>query len=85
MSVHLTYIMGINGPSGHPQEVIKKLGITYQHATPQSLYDAWWFWNCENLPDKLPDCITVSERDPMKHIGWGLSQSDAEAIRDYQL
>ena len=68
----------------HPQEVMDNIGITYQHATPQSIADQWWFWNCENVPDKLPKYLTPLELDPMESIGWGLYKEDAEAIRDYK-
>lgn len=67
----------------HPQVVMKELGITYQHATPQSMGDQWWFWNCENLPEKLPSYLTPLDIDPMECIGYGLSQENAEKIRDY--
>lgn len=79
------------GPHVHPQEKMKLLGITYQHATPQSLADCWWFWNCENIPEELPDYLSELigftsglPLDPMDQIGWGLSQEDAEQIRDYR-
>ena len=49
----------VEGKYLHPQEDMERLGITYQHATPQSIADQWWFWNCENLPDKLPDYISA--------------------------
>lgn len=64
----------------HPQVVMQSLGITYQHATPQSMGDQWWFWNCENVPDPLPKFLSVLEIDPMACIGWGLSREDAEKI-----
>lgn len=67
----------------HPQRMMIRLGITYQHATPQSMGDQWWFWNCENTPEELPKHISILESDPMKFIGWGLSKEDAENIRDY--
>lgn len=66
----------------HPQKVMKELGITYQHATPQSLGDQWWFWNCENIPDPLPEFLTPLNLDPMEQIGYGLSKEQAELIRD---
>jgi hypothetical protein len=66
----------------HAQVVMKELGITYQHATPQSMFDCWQFWNCENIPDELPGFIKEFKRDPMDMIGHGLSQADAEKIRD---
>ncbi len=70
--------------SMHPQVAMKELGITYTNATPQSMGDQWWFWNCENLPDNLPPFLTEMESDPMEMIGFGLNQSTAEAIRDYK-
>jgi hypothetical protein len=67
----------------HPQKAMKQMGIKYQHATPQSMGDFWWFWNCENTPDQLPLFLTVMKHDPMDCIGMGLSQENAEAIRDF--
>ncbi len=67
----------------HAQKVMKELGITYQHSTPQSMGDQWWFWNCENLPDKLPAYLTPLNLNPMECIGYGLSKEDAENILDY--
>ncbi len=69
---------------GHPQKVMRELGITYQHATPQSMFDMWQFWNCENIPDELPAHITEFKRDPMDMIGYGLSESDAKKIANYK-
>jgi len=67
----------------HPQRMMIRLGITYQHATPQSMGDQWWFWNCENVPEELPEHISKLNSDPMECIGLGLSKEDAERIRDY--
>ncbi len=69
---------------GHPQEIMKELGISYQHATPQSMSDQWWFWNCKNIPTELPEFIDELKTDPMKCIGWGLNKEIAEKIRDYK-
>jgi len=84
--MHLDYsIMGAHlncGETRHAQEVMKSLGITYQFAVPQSLFDSWWFWNCENVPDKLPSYLTVLDLDPMQCIGNGLSHAQATMIRD---
>jgi hypothetical protein len=68
----------------HAQEVMEELGITYQDATPQSMGDSFWFWNCENIPDNLPSFITELNADPMKCIRWGLSRKEAISIRDYK-
>jgi len=70
--------------SGHPMEVMKGLGITYQKATPQSMLDIWLFWNCSNLPEPLPEYLLPIDADPMEYVGWGLSQQEAERIRDYK-
>lgn len=67
----------------HAQIVMKELGITYQHSTPQTLGDQWWFWNCENVPAELPEYINELKADPMKCVGFGLSKENAEKIRDY--
>ena len=72
------------GYNEHPQATMKRLEITYQHATPQSMGDQWWFWNCENVPEPLPIHFSILSLDPMEQIGWGLSQEDAEKIRDYE-
>lgn len=68
----------------HPQVVIKEFGITYQHATPQSISDSWWFWNCENIPDNLPSYLTEKDWNPISMIGWGLSEEEAISILRYK-
>ena len=86
-SSHLRYDLMEAGfkcnESRHAQVVMKELGITYQHSTPQSMGDQWWFWNCENIPENLPSYLTPLELDPMECIGYGLSKEVAEKIRDY--
>ena len=67
----------------HPQKSMRELGITYQHATPQSLGSQWWFWNCENIPSALPLFLTEMTLDPMKMIGRGLNEDLAISIRDH--
>ncbi len=67
----------------HPQTVMEELGIKYQHSTPQLMGDQWWFWNCENLPDNMPQFITDLNVDPMAYIGYGLNRQDAEKISGY--
>lgn len=42
----------------HAQKVMKSLGIEYGGATPQSMGDQWWFWNCTNVPTPLPPYLT---------------------------
>jgi len=82
MTTHLRFEMVEN--TEHPQAEMKKLGITYQHATPQSIGEQWWFWNCEGIPERLPKFLTVLDTDPMKCIGYGLSKEDALKIIGYE-
>ena len=88
MSKHLRYdLMSAafgDNENRHAQIVMKELGITYQHSTPQSIADQWWFWNCENIPDKLPLFIEELKLNPMDCIGYGLSKDDAENITNYK-
>jgi hypothetical protein len=67
----------------HPQKALQALGITYQHATPQSMGDQWWFWNCHNVPEPLPPFLSDLGLDPMECIGFGLSEDTAKKIRDF--
>jgi len=69
-----------SGYKGHPQKEMEKLGITYQHATPQTLGDQWWFWNCKNLPKELPVFLEKTDWNPIKMIGFGLSEKRAIEI-----
>ena len=67
----------------HPQKAMSAMGITYQHATPQSMGGQWWFWNCENIPEVLPPFLTVLDLQPMKCVGFGLSLENAKMIDEY--
>ena len=83
---HLNYDMIGAYDSGvkiHPQQDMKNLGITYQHATPQSIADSWWFWCCENIPDNLPSYITEGNWNPLECVGWGLDEKTAEKLATY--
>jgi len=46
------------GSKGHPQLIMKELGITYKMAVSQSMGDQWWFQGCENVPDELPKFLS---------------------------
>jgi hypothetical protein len=59
------------GESRHAAEVMRSLGIKWQHSTPQTLGDQFWFWSCENIPESLPKQITIADWNPMEMIGWG--------------
>jgi len=64
----------------HPQRVMQSLGIKYTHAIAQSVGDQWWFWNCINLPDTLPDYLSRLAPDPLEYVGRGLSYKEALEI-----
>ena len=80
MEQHLRLCLYTAPSELHPQKLMEKTGISYQHATPQSIGDQWWFWNCENVPDPLPKWLTPLNVDPLKAVGYGLSKEDADAI-----
>ncbi len=65
----------------HPQKVMQELGITYHVATPQSMYDTWWFWNCGGIPSPLPTFLRELKIRPHDAIGYGLSRQEADAIQ----
>lgn len=52
---------GFSGENQHAQTVMRKLGITYELAIPQSMGDQWWFFNCQFT--ELPKYITEMECD----------------------
>ncbi len=88
MITHLRYSInwGLhnNIKQEHPQLEMKKLGIIYQYVTPQSILDEWWFWNCENVPNPLPEYLEVLNINPFDAIGYGLSKEDAKHIFNYK-
>lgn len=64
----------------HAQEYMRKIGITYEHATPQSIADCWWFWNCTNVPETLPAALSALKITPSEAVGYGLSLADADRL-----
>lgn len=85
--MHLRYDMigaHYSGENRHPQVVMKELGLSYQHATPQSIGDQWWFWNVQGDLSNLPEYLGDLELDPMKSVGFGLSEEDAKKIKKLQ-
>lgn len=65
----------------HPQRLLKRLGIKYAIAVPQTIADCWQFYLCEYDPDTIPDHIYIENGiDPHKRIGYGLSPEDAAKI-----
>lgn len=69
----------------HPQKIMQSLGISYKIAVPQSLFDCWEFFGCENIPKDIPECIQVSELSDetvTSMIGYGLSEKDVSILLD---
>jgi hypothetical protein len=58
------YAASKSGENRHAQAVMRELGITYQNSTPQSICDQYWFWDCKNIPEKLPEYISELDADP---------------------
>ena len=84
---HLRYdLYGANlvGEKRHAQEVMKEFGITYQYASSHSIGEQWRFWNCENIPEELPNYIEIMDLDPMGCIGIAFDLETAKEIRDYK-
>ena len=75
--------LDVQGLATHPQNLMKSLGIEYILATPQSMGVQWWFWGCTNVPDPLPEYLTILDVDPLKAVGYGLSAKDANMIIDF--
>ena len=48
-----------SNPQGHALKVMKDLGIKYESARPESLFDCWIFKGCTNVPDELPPCVKL--------------------------
>ena len=70
-----------DAPRGHPQQVMKDMGITYTHSVPQSLGDQWWFLDCKDVPEELPENITEMKVDNFEdYIGYGLSEETAKKL-----
>lgn len=76
---HLIYRV-LESPSGLPLEDMRDLGISYTHSTPRTVADCWYFWNCTGVPEPLPTHIETFRTDPMKLVGYGLSEEDAAEI-----
>ena len=85
--MHLKFwyeVAQLNGEYRHAQEVMKDLGITYTHSTPQSAGSQFWFWNCENVPNQLPNFLDELKGPASRFLGWGLTKKEAKEIDGYK-
>ena len=57
-----------HGQHRHAIDAMYDLGIEFEHSVPQSLIDEYWFFNCSNVPDKLPEYISILQADPRDWI-----------------
>lgn len=73
-------IEGEERPTGHPVEVVDGLGIKYKLAAPQTVFDAWVFLCCENVPNPLPPYLTEINIGPADMVGFGLSEDEVKTI-----
>ncbi len=62
----MTAVLGSKEPR-HPQLVMKELGILYHNSAPKSVWDQWWFFDCQRIPDPLPKYLKVFDRDNQEH------------------
>lgn len=56
---NLRYELHGKNPKGHPEKVMKDLGIKYTNAMPFPVADCWVFYGCSNVPDPLPKYLVA--------------------------
>jgi hypothetical protein len=84
LDLYALHIFGKDQAKNHPENIMLSLGIQYSHSTPQSMGEMWQFWNCKNIPDKLPEYITIADWNPLEWVGYGLSEAKAKEILEVQ-
>ena len=67
----------------NPNEVLLKLGVTWQHQICSSLALVTYYFNCENVPEVLPEGFTEVTTPLEDFIGYGLSKKDIKKIKNY--
>lgn len=48
-----------NNPQGHPQKVMRELGIEWGKSEGHPIADCWIFEGCTNIPKQLPPCVKL--------------------------
>lgn len=48
----------------HAEKFMQRHGITYEHAEPNMAAECWHFFNCQNVPDVLPNGLRVFVPNP---------------------
>ena len=74
-----TYAM--SGGKGRPLDQIASLGINFLYGVPKLEYGEWFLFGCTNLPDPLPDYLSILTIDPQTQVGRGLDQAAVDDIK----
>ena len=64
----------------HPYADMEKLGISYKIAVPQTISDGWLFFGVANLPTPLPAYLMLTDENPEKYIGSGLTENEVKNL-----
>lgn len=65
------------GNHRHAQQIMKDLDLTYEQAVPQSIADAWQFFNVKGDVSNLPEYVRIFDSEPLSYVGFGLSEDMA--------
>jgi hypothetical protein len=69
------------GFSVHPIKQMRILGIKYDFCVPKSVGDCFWFFDCTNVPSKLPDYLRVMKNPIDEFIGHGLDEIEIARLK----
>lgn len=50
------------GDKRRPSEIVRDFGFSYREVRGEAFADAFIFEDCDNIPESMPDWLTVSER-----------------------
>lgn len=59
----------------------KDLGITWQKSVGQTMGDQTWYFDCDSVPENLPEGWSIIEGELEKLIGWGLTYEDVQQLK----
>lgn len=75
-----SYSQSMARDSRHAEEVMKDLGIHYEYSRGSAALNGWIFWNCENVPDELPNWLKVRDGTTMDDVGHWLTKELAAEL-----
>lgn len=65
-----------------PKDQLEQMEIFYQIAVEQKIMNQWWFFAVDNLPEELPEYISIAKFNNLTDlIGEGLDKSDVEYLQ----